>query len=102
SPGSGWNVAAVGDLYGAGDSDLVLQNTSGQIYVLEMSGTAGVGGGNVGNYGAAWNVAEVGDFYGNGTSDIALQNTTTGQIFLLEASGSNVIGGGSAGNPGAT
>ena len=103
------------DFDGDGYSDILWQNTSGEVviwemngtsviggglvYIWEMNGTNVVGGGSLGNPGPSGHVIGTGDYYGNGYSDIAFQNTS-GEVCIWEMNGTTVIGGGSLGNPG--
>jgi hypothetical protein len=75
-----WNIAALGDFLGNGQSDIVLENTDGerQIWilntgVLQSTITLPAVGGD-------WHVVGAGDFNGDGMADLVWQNTGTGQI----------------------
>jgi hypothetical protein len=94
--GSSWDVVGSGNFFSDGDMGLVLQNTDGQIYILDMQGNSVVGGANIGNYGSDWHVAATGDFYGDGNTDLVLQDTT-GDIYLFDVH-DTVVGGGNVGN----
>jgi hypothetical protein len=82
-----------------GNTDIVLQDTSGQIELLDMSGSTVVGAADLGNYGPSWQVKGVGEFFGDGHEGIALQNTS-GQIFAIEFTGTTATGGANIGNHG--
>ena len=42
------------DYNGDGYSDILWQNTSGEVYIWEMNGTSVIGGGSLGNPGPSW------------------------------------------------
>ena len=87
------------DFDGDGASDILYQNTSGEVVVWAMNGTAVIGGGSIGNPGPNWNTIAAGDFNGDGFADILWQNTS-GQVVVWEVNGTSVIGSGSPGAPG--
>jgi V8-like Glu-specific endopeptidase len=83
-------------------SDLLFQNTDGQVAIWEMSGTNIAGGGTVNLYpGSTWQAIGAGAFYGADSSDILFQNTD-GQVATWEMNGTSVIGGGVSLDPGST
>ena len=45
NPGPSWKAIGTGDYNGDGHSDILLQNTSGQVGIWEMNGTNVIGGG---------------------------------------------------------
>ena len=55
-----WEDTELGknDFFGDGRSDIILQNTDGSIVLWDMSGTAIVNAGLVGNPGASWSVED--------------------------------------------
>jgi hypothetical protein len=103
SPGLGWRAVGFGDFGGAGDGDILWQNTStGQVSVAEMQGNVQTGGGVVNvTPGSAWTAVGTGDFNGDGLSDILWQNSSTGQVSIWEMNGNTKTGGGRVNiNPG--
>jgi hypothetical protein len=92
---------AANDFNGDALSDILWQNTDGQVSIWEMDGNARIGGGPAGvNPGPTWKAIGTGDFNGDGKSDILWQNTD-GQASIWEMDGNTKIGGGPAGsNPG--
>jgi len=54
NPGPSGHVIGTGDYYGNGYSDIVFQNTSGEVCIWEMNGTTVIGGGSLGNPGPSW------------------------------------------------
>jgi Fibronectin type III domain/FG-GAP-like repeat/FG-GAP repeat len=82
----GWQIAAVGDFLGNGQSDLVLENTTdgshciwvmnNGIYVYTIALPTLAGG---------WHVVGAGDFNGDGYADLVWENTASGHrtIWML-------------------
>jgi hypothetical protein len=99
NPGPGWKAIGAGDFTGAGNSDILFQNTSsGQVAIWEMHGTNVIGGGTLGaDPGPSWHAIGTG-----GGSDILFQNTN-GQAAIWEMNGTNIAGGGAVNpNPGSS
>jgi len=80
------------DFDGDGYSDILWQNTGGEVAIWKMNGTSVIGGG-LGNRGPSWHAIATGHFYANGYSDILWQNTN-GEIVIWEMNATSVIGGG--------
>jgi FG-GAP-like repeat len=117
-PGPAWQAIGTGEFYGLpqvklgpkldsaaapiDNSDILLQNTSGQVTIWEVNGTNIIGGGTVSaDPGPSWEAIGTGDFNDDRHSDILLQNTSTGQASIWEMNGTDVIGGGPVSpNPG--
>ncbi len=91
-----WNVVGTGNFFSNGDMGLALQDTTGQIFLLDMKGNTVAGGAKLGNFGADWRVAGTGDFFGDGNTDLVLQDTS-GQIFLLDVR-DTIVASGNVGN----
>jgi hypothetical protein len=53
---------ATSDFDGDGYSDILWQNTSGEVAIWEMNGTSVIGGASLGNPGPSWHVIATGDF----------------------------------------
>jgi hypothetical protein len=101
NPGPSWQEVGTGDFNGDGHSDILWQNTNGQVAIWEMNGTNVIGMAVVGaNPGPSWQEVGTGNFNGDGHSDILFQNTS-GQVAIWEMNGTNVIGAAAVGtNPG--
>ncbi len=60
-PGTNWKAIGAGDYNGDGLSDLLLQNTSGDVSIWEMNGNMITGGGPAGpNPGPDWHAIRTG------------------------------------------
>ena len=85
NPGTSWKAIGTGDFNGDGLSDILLQNTNGQVAIWEMNGTNMIGGGGgqpiPGRAGTRSEPAING-----AASDILLQNTS-GQAAIWEMDG---------------
>jgi ELWxxDGT repeat protein len=108
NPGPSWHVVGTGDLYGDGNSDIVLQNNSGAAAVWELNNSDQIvqsglvtTGGVVANPGPDWHVAGTGDFNQDGSNDITLQNNN-GSVAVWDMQGSQIIGASLLANPGPT
>ena len=79
NPGPGWNAVGTGDFNGDGHSDILFQNTSGQVAIWEMDGTTdrSAAGPVASNPGPSWKAVGTGDFNGDGNSDILWQNAAS-------------------------
>jgi hypothetical protein len=86
-------VAGTGDFYDDGKSDILWQNTDGQLGIWEINEingafTPGKEALVVQNPGSDWNVVGTGDFSGDGFSDcILFQNNTNGQAAIWKMNG---------------
>jgi len=74
------------DLGGDGKADIVIRNTSGQLYLYEMDGNIR-NGSNIGALDPVWSVVAIADLGGDGKGDLVLRNTSTGQLYLWEMDG---------------
>jgi uncharacterized repeat protein (TIGR03803 family) len=64
------------DFYDNGYSDILLQNTNGEVGIWDMNGSNVISAAAVGfNQGPSWKAIGTGDFNGDGQPDILLQNT---------------------------
>ncbi|MDD1650165.1 MAG: Ig-like domain-containing protein, partial [Methylococcaceae bacterium] len=74
SPGTGWRVMSTGDLYGRGESDLILQRSDGLLGVWCMEGTncSSTSRLNPARLGPGWKVKATGDLGGDGLADLLL------------------------------
>jgi hypothetical protein len=85
---------------GIGGTDILLQNTDGQVAIWEMNGTNMIAHAPVADPGPSWRAIGTADFNGDGKSDILLQNTD-GRVAIWEMNGTNLIGGAvESNNPG--
>ena len=97
NPGPSWKAVGTGDFNGDGHSDILWQNTNGQVAIWEMNGTSQIAGGSAvlaADPGPSWKVLGADDFNGDGFSDILFQNTN-GQAAIWEMNGLTQIAGGS-------
>ena len=102
NPGPSWKAVGTGDFDDNGDSDILLQNTNGQVAIWEMNGTDLMSSAVVANPGASWKVVGTGDFNDDHHSDILLQNTN-GSVAVWEMGGTNgtdLTSGAVVANPG--
>ena len=88
NPGANWKVVGTGDFNGDGHSDILLQNTNGNVAIWEMSGVSATSSAVLGDPGPNWHAIGT-----NGGSDILLQNTS-GQTAIWDTSGTNITGSG--------
>ena len=80
------------DFGGTGMSDLLWQNTSGEVAVWTMDGTNATAGTLLGNVGTSWHVVTTGHFFGGDDADILWQNDD-GTVAIWEMNGSNAVAG---------
>ena len=88
NPGANWKVVGTGDFNGDSHSDILLQNTNGNVAIWEMNGTDLMSSAAVANPGPNWHAIGT-----NGGSDILLQNTS-GQTAIWDTSGTSITGSG--------
>ena len=97
-----------GDFNADGLSDILFQNSSGQVVIWEMSGATVIARGSAGNPGPSWHVRGDSSSFFPGSADllwqsdrpyIFLQNDDVG-AFVWATDGSTVTGGDGPGNPG--
>jgi Fibronectin type III domain/FG-GAP-like repeat len=74
----GWRIAGVGDFLGNGQSDLVLENASGQLVIWMLEKGVIKYAISPPTLGGGWHVVGAGDFNGSGQADLVLENATTG------------------------
>jgi hypothetical protein len=89
NPGASWKVVGTGDFNGDSHSDILLQNTNGNVAIWDMNGTNLMSGAVVANPGPSWQALGT-----NGGSDILFQNTS-GQTAIWDMTGTNITGSGS-------
>ena len=88
APGTVWKAVGSGDFFGNGLSDILWQNTNGQVSIWEMSGTTPIDQEPVSfNPGPDWKTIGTGDYNGDGFSDILFQSTTSGQAAIWDMNG---------------
>jgi hypothetical protein len=80
-PGSGWDIAKIGDFDGDGKDDLFWRNTDGSTVAIYMDLSGVVGFRFMfGVPYAQWRVDAVGDFDGSGTEDLLWYEPSTGNV----------------------
>jgi hypothetical protein len=85
-----WSVVGTGDFNGDGYSDLLWQDTSGNISIWFMNGSTISSSGGVGNAPpTVWSVVTTGDYNGDGKSDL-LWRDTSGNTVLWFMNGLSV------------
>jgi hypothetical protein len=105
NPGTGWKVAATGELNGDGDTDIIFQNsTSGDLVYWLMNGLNETSFSFVTpkNPGTGWQLVGTGDFNRDGYTDLLFQNSSTGDLYEWNLSGGTMVSGGfiTPSNPG--
>jgi len=92
-----WQVRGLGDFNADGKPDILWHNqTSGQVYVWFMNGTALSSTSVLTPSGVAntsWRVAQVADFNGDGKVDILWRNQTSGQLYVWLMNGTTQSSG---------
>jgi ELWxxDGT repeat protein len=90
------------DFNADGFSDVVLQDSTGKMSIIDLDNTSIVGAGSlVYNPGPQSHVAAKGDFNGDGKSDLVLRDSSTGQMAILLLDNTSIVGAGSLSyNPG--
>jgi hypothetical protein len=76
---SSWHLAGTADMNGDGKSDILWQNSDGQVALWEMNGTSIASAVSFGNPGAAWQLQGTGDLNGDGQGDLLFLNPLTHQ-----------------------
>ena len=56
NPGPSWHVMGIGDYNSDGKSDVLFQNTSGEVVIWEVNGTSVIATASLGNPGPTWHV----------------------------------------------
>jgi hypothetical protein len=88
------------DFYGAGTSDLLFQDASGDYAMWQTNGSTVIGGGNVGSPGSGWTEIGTGDFNTGNKSDILFESSSASYA-LWDMNGTSVTNVATFGNPGA-
>jgi hypothetical protein len=86
------------DFNADGKSDVLWHDTSGDIAIWEMDGTAVLNPNTagLGNLSTAWSIVGTGDFNGDGKSDILLRDTS-GDVAIWEMNGTTILNPNTAG-----
>src|SRR5262249_11242967 len=95
TPGPATTATATHDFNADGNSDILWQQSGGQVVTWLMQGATVIGGGSTGSSSSPWAIVGQRDFNGDGKADILWRNGTTGAVEIWFMSGSTVIGGGS-------
>jgi len=90
-----WRLAGLTDLNHDGKTDIILQNTIGQVFVWYMNGSGGIASSGFVCSSALsdWKLLAIADMNSDGFADFILQNTV-GQIFVWFMTSDGVIGSG--------
>ena len=87
---------------GGEPNQIILQNTSGQLAMWQMSGATIIDAGSVGNPGPTWHVEGTGHFFfGDGNTDVLWQNDD-GTVYVWSVDGMDARTGSVIANPGPT
>ena len=81
----------------SGTSDILWQDSSGNVAIWEMNGTAILNQSTsfVANVAGQWSIQLTGDFNGDGMSDILWQDTS-GNVAIWEMNGTTILNGNSS------
>jgi phospholipase/lecithinase/hemolysin len=90
-PGGNWSIVGTGDFNGDGMSDILWHDSSGNVAIWEMNGTAILNQATsfVANVPANWSIVGTGDFNGDGMSDILWRDTSR-NFAIWEMNGTKV------------
>jgi hypothetical protein len=91
APPPSWRLAGTGDFNGDGKTDLVWQNSNGDVSIWEMNGTSIMTALDAGNPGAAWHLVGAGDFNGDTKTDLLFTNPSTGQVQIWTMNGTQPV-----------
>ena len=93
---SDWKIAAVSDVNGDGQPDLIWQNQmSGDVYYWQMNGTTHNGGGFLSQgIPPVWKIVAAADVTGDGKNDLIWQNQTSGDVYYWQMNNTIHNGGG--------
>jgi phospholipase/lecithinase/hemolysin len=89
--------AAVHDVNGDGKSDIVWRNTSGDVAIWEINGSAIIATGGLGNVGGTWSIVAVRDFNSDGKFDL-LWRDNSGNTAIWFLNGTTIASTASLGN----
>jgi hypothetical protein len=84
-----WKIVGTGDFNGDGKSDILWQDTSGNVAMWFMDGAQVIGSAGVGTVPNVWSIVGTGDFDGDGKSDI-LWHDTSGNVAIWFMNGVQV------------
>jgi hypothetical protein len=90
APPASWRLVGTGDLNGDGKSDILWQNSGGDVGIWEMNGTSIISAVSPGNPGAAWQLQGAADVDGDGKSDLLFLNPISNQAQTWLMNGTQV------------
>jgi uncharacterized repeat protein (TIGR03803 family) len=87
-----WSILGTGDFNGDAKGDLLWQDTSGNVAIWEMNGTAVLNQNSsfVAKVPGQWSIKGTGDFNGDGKTDILWQDTS-GNVAIWEMNGTSIL-----------
>jgi FG-GAP-like repeat len=94
-----WSIKGTGDFNGDGKTDILWQDTSGNVAIWQMNGTAILNQNSsfVANVPGLWSIQLTGDFNGDGRSDI-LWRDISGNALIWFINGTMISSTASVGN----
>jgi FG-GAP-like repeat len=88
-----WSIVGTGDFNGDGSSDILWQDTSGNVAIWEMNGTTILNQATsfVANVpGGTWSIVGSGDYNGGGKSHIGWRDSS-GNVAIWEMNGTSIL-----------
>src|SRR5262249_37500482 len=89
NPGASWTIVGTGDFNNDVSTDLLLEDTSGNLAMWAMNGASVQTMSGLGNVGTNWKVIGIGDFNADSKADL-LWETSTGDLAMWAMNGPTV------------